>query len=226
MNLSKHNFREIAKNGCFVYCYLREKSSDCARALSPYYIGFASNAARPTENHKNVPVPKNRTLIRVLKSGLDWDEGLEYERFYIKKYGLKVDKTGILHNLTSGGNASDPNFARRRKKAEWQWRRNYEHLRDYVSTLRLPDLPPATKRLPFDTYRRSPKSIRAFVHWNNLGYPDDDIVKFSDSVNKTIRCIKRLYELRAQGHTLGKWLRPGERISDIEWNILEQRNIF
>jgi hypothetical protein len=47
-------------------------------------------------------VPKDRALIRVLRSGLTAEQAFQWERFYIARYGRKMDG-GILANMGLGG---------------------------------------------------------------------------------------------------------------------------
>ena len=79
----------------YVYAYLREKD------LTPYYIGKGSKN-RAFENH-NVKVPKDPIRIIFLQQNL-----LEYDAFrleiaYIKLFGRKDLGSGILRNITNGG---------------------------------------------------------------------------------------------------------------------------
>ena len=92
------DFRAAAERGAFVYCYLR--SAD----LSPYYVGIASEGSwkRPIERH-SVAVPKDRLRIRLMKSELTWEQACAWEVRFIAHYGRKDLKTGILRNLTDGG---------------------------------------------------------------------------------------------------------------------------
>lgn len=94
------NFSSIAKKGHYVYCYLRVDGS-------PYYVGISGGSARPTQNHRTrgggVLVPRDKSRIRVLRSGLTREEACEWEMFYIKHYGRKDIGTGILRNRTDGG---------------------------------------------------------------------------------------------------------------------------
>ena len=102
--LKAPKFRKIAKEGCFVYCYLRSKDSKTAPIGTPYYVGIASNYRRPTHPHRHAaPVPKDHRLIRVLRWGLSWEEACKWEQRYIAHYGRKDKKTGILLNMTDGG---------------------------------------------------------------------------------------------------------------------------
>lgn len=96
------DFKAVAAKGAFVYCYLRADGS-------PYYIGISINAARPFRLKKpktpNIirPIPGRPELVRVLRSGLTWQQAQDWERFYIAHYGRKDLGTGILRNRTAGG---------------------------------------------------------------------------------------------------------------------------
>lgn len=90
------NFTEIAERGQFIYAYLSK------RTLKPWYVGKASHAGRPIGKHSFNP-PRNRALIRVLRSGLTEEQANHWETFYIQHYGRRDDGTGILCNLTDGG---------------------------------------------------------------------------------------------------------------------------
>ena len=96
--LAPVDFKAVAAQGCFVYCYLRADGS-------PYYVGIAKKASRPQERHNWRP-PSCPCRIRVLRSGLSWSEAQQWERFYIARYGRKDTGTGILRNLTDGGEGS------------------------------------------------------------------------------------------------------------------------
>lgn len=104
MNLQPVDFKAVAAKGRFVYCYLRVKTSKNGKAGTPYYIGVASSAKRPIDSHIcSVPPVGQRQRIRVLRSGLTWEEACDWEKFYIKHYGRIDLGTGILQNLTEGG---------------------------------------------------------------------------------------------------------------------------
>lgn len=104
MNLQPVDFKAVAARGRFVYCYLRAKTSKNGKAGTPYYVGVASSAARPRASHVcSVPPIGQRQRIRVLRSGLTWEGACEWEKFYIKHFGRIDLGTGILQNLTEGG---------------------------------------------------------------------------------------------------------------------------
>jgi len=79
----------------YVYAYLRSNGT-------PYYIGKGCNK-RAYENHNHIKVPKDRSKIVFLERNLSNIGALSLERRYIRWYGRKDLKTGILRNMTDGG---------------------------------------------------------------------------------------------------------------------------
>jgi hypothetical protein len=82
----------IMKNS-YVYAYLREDGS-------PYYIGKGVGK-RYKDQHNVVVPPENR--IQFIKEQLTDDEAVALEIELIARYGRKDLGTGILRNLTDGG---------------------------------------------------------------------------------------------------------------------------
>ena len=83
----------IIMNTSYVYAYLREDNT-------PYYIGKGVGT-RYKEKH-NVTVPPIER-IQFIKKNLTDEEAIELEIELIAKYGRKDLGTGILRNLTDGG---------------------------------------------------------------------------------------------------------------------------
>jgi len=78
-----------------VYKWLREDGS-------PYYVGIG-NPKRPYTGRRLCGFPPPDDRIIILYKGLDWKTACEIERELISFYGRKDLKTGILCNLTDGG---------------------------------------------------------------------------------------------------------------------------
>jgi hypothetical protein len=92
--------------GYYVYAYLRKKD------LTPYYIGKVKRD-RAWAKHSFGP-PKELHRIIIIQDQLDELSAFTLEKLIISLYGLKINNTGILRNLTKGGSGGDtsmsPNF--------------------------------------------------------------------------------------------------------------------
>jgi hypothetical protein len=77
----------------YTYAYLREDGT-------PYYIG-RGKGGRAFATHKMGRPPKDRILF--LKKDLTFAESIDHERYMIFVFGRKDIGTGILRNLTDGG---------------------------------------------------------------------------------------------------------------------------
>lgn len=85
----------------YVYAYIREDGS-------PYYIG-KGKGSRAFVNHrvngKGVHTPSKDKIV-FLETNLSNVGALALERRYIRWYGRKDTKSGILHNMTDGGDGT------------------------------------------------------------------------------------------------------------------------
>ena len=81
-------------NEFYTYAYLRENGT-------PYYIGRGKGVRALNGFHARGKPPKERILF--LKTNLTFEESVRHEIYMIAILGRKDQNTGILRNLTSGG---------------------------------------------------------------------------------------------------------------------------
>jgi hypothetical protein len=79
----------------YTYAYLREDGT-------PYYIG-KGKAGRITHSFHRIAIPKEKERIIFLKKNLTDEEARKHEIYMIAILGRKDLGTGILRNMTDGG---------------------------------------------------------------------------------------------------------------------------
>ncbi len=104
----------------YVYAYNRSDGT-------PYYIGKGKDD-RAYEYHRHISVPKNKAQIVFLEKNLSEEEAFVKEIELIAFHGRKNNGTGILRNLTDGGEGSSgriPTDETRRKMSEAKTGKNH-----------------------------------------------------------------------------------------------------
>lgn len=86
-------------NRFYTYAYLREDGT-------PYYIGKGEGRRVYVKHQKGISVPKDKSRIIFLKQNLIEEEAFKHEKYMIAVFGRKDLRTGILRNLTNGGEGS------------------------------------------------------------------------------------------------------------------------
>jgi group I intron endonuclease len=82
----------------YTYAYLREDRT-------PYYIGKGKGDRIYSTSRRNNP-PKDKSRIIYLKQNLTEEEAFRHEIYMIAVFGRKDLGTGILYNMTDGGEGS------------------------------------------------------------------------------------------------------------------------
>ena len=83
-------------NEYYTYAYLREDRT-------PYYIGKGKGNRLYKRSSRVFAPPKDKSRIIFLKKSLTEQEAFRHEIYMIAVFGRKDLGTGILHNMTNGG---------------------------------------------------------------------------------------------------------------------------
>ena len=83
-------------NKYYTYAYLRKDNR-------PYYIGKGCGNRAYCKNRRYAATPKDKSRIIILKKNLTEAEAYKHERYIIAILGRKDLGTGMLYNLSDGG---------------------------------------------------------------------------------------------------------------------------
>lgn len=87
----------------YVYAFLRSSASKTGPRLSPYYIGKGQGQRAYCKHRCGAPRPTDLSFIVFVQEGLTEEEAFDLEKYCIALYGRVDLGTGILRNLTDGG---------------------------------------------------------------------------------------------------------------------------
>jgi len=124
----------------YVYAYMRSKDSKGGKAGTPYYIG-KGQGNRASALHKRINIPKDSRNIVFLETRMTEIGALALERRMISWWGRKDIGTGILINLTDGGEGCSMSTSTKKKLSEF-WSNNghprtgTKHSKETVSKMR------------------------------------------------------------------------------------------
>ena len=83
----------------YVYAYLRTAD------LTPYYIG-KGKGRRAYSKNRSIHFPSDKSRIVFYQTGLKEEDAFLLEKLYIKLFGRKDLGTGVLYNMTDGGDGA------------------------------------------------------------------------------------------------------------------------
>lgn len=164
----------MAELNFYVYAYFRKDGT-------PYYIG-KGQYRRAWTKHKYVKKPKDESLIQIVENNLTEIGALALERRLIRWYGRKDNSTGILRNMTDGGDGVTGlkhTVEARQKMSEWRSGRKRPPLtNEHKEKLRKPRPGQGQKlaakfahtwRITFpDQHEEVVTNLQAFCRTNNL----------------------------------------------------------
>jgi hypothetical protein len=87
----------------YVYAFLRSKDSEHGKKFTPYYIGKGSGRRWVDRTGRIIPAPSSKDYIAFVAENLTEQEAFAMEEYCIRLYGRIDLGTGILRNLTNGG---------------------------------------------------------------------------------------------------------------------------
>jgi hypothetical protein len=87
----------------YVYVFLRSTDSLAGPKYSPYYVGKGKGNRAYSCQRRGAPRPKDSNFIAFIEEGLTEAQAFALEKYCIALYGRIDLGTGVLRNLTDGG---------------------------------------------------------------------------------------------------------------------------
>jgi hypothetical protein len=179
----------------YVYAFTRSQDSEHGKKGSPYYVGKGNGNRAWCNSRRGFQRPKDDSRIIVLRSGLLESEAFKWEIFYIKHYGRIDIGTGILRNLTDGGEgasgykasqATRQRISRAGKgNQRWLGRRHTPESRAKISRATK-----GRKRKPFSQHHRNMLSQSTLKYLYEFIDPDGEVY-----ITDNVQAFARQYNL-------------------------------
>jgi hypothetical protein len=178
----------------YVYAFTRSQNSEYGKKGSPYYVGKGSGNRAWCNSRRGFQRPKDDSRIIVLRAGLLESEAFEWESFYIRHYGRIDIGTGILRNLTDGGEGTSGRKASletRQKISQatkgnkkWLGRRHTPEARAKMSRTKTGKKgKPLSRRHRNMLYQSTLRYLYEFIDSNGEIYITDNIQDFARQYN-------------------------------------------
>ena len=183
----------------YTYAYLREDRT-------PYYIGKGKKNRVHRVSGRRIKPPKDKSRIIYLKQNLTEKEAFKHEIYMIAVFGRKDLGTGILHNMTDGGDGTSgsPRFfteehkqklrtyakdrevtqeTREKIRKKLKNRKFSKETRDKMSKSKkgVPHTKEHNEKIKQSNYNRSRESFRRYIY--TFISPTGEITETTDVVN-------------------------------------------
>jgi hypothetical protein len=177
---------------------------------TPYYIGKGCGERIKQKSNRNCSKPKDKTRIIFLKKNLTEEEAFKHEIYMISIFGRKDLGTGILRNLTDGGEGSSgairPPELRERISNSMKGRTfTDEHKNNLSKSLKGKKVSEETKKLwsnqrkgkkPSEETKKKMSEKKKGCNHNMFGIPKSEETKRKISETKRLKSEKNKQEGR------------------------------
>ena len=174
-------------NNYYTYAYLREDGT-------PYYIGKGTGKRIHSKLHTiNLP-PEDRRIF--LKTGLTAKDASKHEIYLIFILGRKDTETGILRNLTDGGEGNAGRIVSQETKEKIRKRNTgWKHTKESLENLKKnhPGISPEHRKKMLNGLKNYNQTGKNNPNWNKKWWNDGNISLMSIECPGDGYVLGRLY---------------------------------